>query len=176
MLLLYICNSLDGAARISASFFNELRNAVFAKVAQSSIRRVARRTFLHLHSLDLSYHLSRHTGAMSRAVDRGTRLELMHFSIFCVHDISLSFCLSLSLSLSFYCFVSVSLSLFLPLFPSYSNRGINFVLTALVFNVFPTFFEVGLVSALLVRYSCFFFFHYPLYMYRPIVVVCHMVY
>ena len=80
--IIYICNSLDGAARISASFFNELRNAVFAKVAQSSIRRVARRTFLHLHSLDLSYHLSRHTGAMSRAVDRGTRLELMHFSIF----------------------------------------------------------------------------------------------
>lgn len=65
---------IDGAARIGASLFNELRNAVFAKVAQSSIRRVARKTFLHLHSLDLSYHLSRHTGAMSRAVDRGTRL------------------------------------------------------------------------------------------------------
>ena len=63
----------DGAARLSASLFNELRNAVFAKVAQSSIRRVARTTFLHLHSLDLNYHLSRQTGAMSRAVDRGTR-------------------------------------------------------------------------------------------------------
>jgi len=46
---------------------------VFAKVAQSSIRRVAKETFLHLHSLDLSYHLSKQTGAMSRAVDRGTR-------------------------------------------------------------------------------------------------------
>ena len=64
----------DGAARISASLFSELRNAVFAKVAQSSTRRVARTTFLHLHSLDLSYHLSRQTGAMSRAMDRGTRL------------------------------------------------------------------------------------------------------
>ncbi len=69
---LYSCHS-DGAARLSSSFFNELRNAVFAKVAQSSIRRVAKSTFLHLHSLDLSYHLSKQTGAMSRAVDRGTR-------------------------------------------------------------------------------------------------------
>lgn len=66
---------LDGAARIGSSLFHELRNAVFAKVAQSSIRRISRRTFLHLHSLDLSYHLSRQTGAMSRAVDRGTRFD-----------------------------------------------------------------------------------------------------
>ena len=64
----------DGAARIGSSLFNELRTAIFAKVAQSSIRTIARRTFLHLHSLDLSYHLSRQTGAMSRAVDRGTGL------------------------------------------------------------------------------------------------------
>ena len=63
----------DGAARISASGFNEMRNAVFSKVAQSSIRRVAKRTFLHLHSLDLSFHLSRKTGDLFRAVDRGTR-------------------------------------------------------------------------------------------------------
>ena len=42
-----------GLARGGASLFNEARNAVFAKVAQSSIRRVARRTFLHLHNLDL---------------------------------------------------------------------------------------------------------------------------
>ena len=72
-LLLLLLLLPDGAARIGSSLFNELRNAVFAKVAQSSIRRVAKTTFLHLHSLDLSYHLSRQTGAMSRAVDRGTR-------------------------------------------------------------------------------------------------------
>ena len=64
---------LDGAARAGASLFNELRNAVFAKVAQSSIRTVAKRTFLHLHNLDLNFHLSRQTGALSRAIDRGTR-------------------------------------------------------------------------------------------------------
>lgn len=67
-----ICG-LDGVSRIGSSFFNELRNAVFAKVAQSSIREIAGHTFAHLHSLDLSYHLSRQTGAVSRAVDRGTR-------------------------------------------------------------------------------------------------------
>ena len=60
-------------ARAGASLFNELRNAVFAKVAQGSIRRIANRTFLHLHSLDLSFHLGRQTGALSRAIDRGTR-------------------------------------------------------------------------------------------------------
>ena len=74
----YQCNNmhtwfLDGAARTSASLFNELRNAVFAKVAQGSIRSVAKRTFLHLHNLDLNFHLKRQTGALSRAIDRGTR-------------------------------------------------------------------------------------------------------
>ena len=73
MLLVVVVSVVDGAARIGTSMFNELRNAVFAKVAQASIRKVAKTTFLHLHSLDLSYHLSRQTGAMSRAVDRGTR-------------------------------------------------------------------------------------------------------
>lgn len=52
---------------------NELRNAVFGKVAQSSIRNVAKNVFLHLHSLDLSFHLARQTGALSKAIDRGTR-------------------------------------------------------------------------------------------------------
>lgn len=56
---------------------NELRNAVFAKVAQSSIRQVARDIFLHLHSLDLSFHLSRQTGALAKAIDRGTRYVLL---------------------------------------------------------------------------------------------------
>ncbi len=68
-----VCAFLDGLARAGAAGFNELRNAVFAKVAQSSIRRVAKNVFLHLHSLDLSFHLSKQTGALSKAIDRGTR-------------------------------------------------------------------------------------------------------
>eukprot|EP00055_Hartaetosiga_balthica_P008383 m.31044 g.31044 ORF g.31044 m.31044 type:complete len:775 (-) comp6273_c1_seq1:98-2422(-) len=62
-----------GIARAGASGFNELRNAVFAKVSQRSIRKISKETFLKLHSLDLSYHLSRQTGSLSRAIDRGTR-------------------------------------------------------------------------------------------------------
>ncbi|XP_039264608.2 iron-sulfur clusters transporter ABCB7, mitochondrial-like [Styela clava] len=62
-----------GAARISASLFNELRDAVFAKVAQSSIREIARTLFSHLHALDMRFHMGRQTGALSKAIDRGTR-------------------------------------------------------------------------------------------------------
>ena len=60
---------------MTASGFNELRNAVFAKVAQNSIRRVAQNVFLHLHNLDLPFHLNRQTGALSKAIDRGTRYD-----------------------------------------------------------------------------------------------------
>uniref|UniRef100_A0A5F8HIN8 Iron-sulfur clusters transporter ABCB7, mitochondrial n=1 Tax=Monodelphis domestica TaxID=13616 RepID=A0A5F8HIN8_MONDO len=62
-----------GVSRAGAALFNEVRNAVFGKVAQNSIRRIARNVFLHLHNLDLSFHLSRQTGALSKAIDRGTR-------------------------------------------------------------------------------------------------------
>jgi ATP-binding cassette subfamily B (MDR/TAP) protein 7 len=65
--------SADGVARLSSALFNELRSAVFAKVTQHAIRQLARETFLHLHGLDLNFHLSRQTGALSRAIDRGSR-------------------------------------------------------------------------------------------------------
>ena len=62
-----------GLARVGAAAFSELRNAVFANVAQRSIRSVARDTFKHLLSLDLGWHLSRQTGGLTRAIDRGTK-------------------------------------------------------------------------------------------------------
>ncbi|KPJ01653.1 PREDICTED: ATP-binding cassette sub-family B member 7, mitochondrial isoform X1 [Papilio xuthus] len=89
-----------GIARATAAGFNELRNAVFAKVAQHSIRRLACNVFTHLHNLDLSFHLGRQTGALSKTIDRG-------------------------------------------------SRAINFVLSAMVFNVVPTIFELALVSSIL---------------------------
>jgi len=61
-----------GVLRIAAIAFSELRDAVFAKVAQRAIRTVALRTFRHLHSLSLSFHLERQTGGLSRAIERGT--------------------------------------------------------------------------------------------------------
>ncbi|KAI0685268.1 P-loop containing nucleoside triphosphate hydrolase protein [Cytidiella melzeri] len=63
----------DGLARIGATLFGELLNAVFAKVGQSAIRKVARETFEHLLHLDLKFHLSRQTGGLTRAIDRGTK-------------------------------------------------------------------------------------------------------
>ncbi|ORX87087.1 iron-sulfur clusters transporter atm1 [Basidiobolus meristosporus CBS 931.73] len=62
-----------GAARLGSSVFQELRTAIFATVSQKAIRRVAANTFSHLHSLDLSFHLTRQTGGLSRAIDRGTK-------------------------------------------------------------------------------------------------------
>jgi ABC-type transport system involved in Fe-S cluster assembly fused permease/ATPase subunit len=61
-----------GAARVMSQGFNELRNAVFAKVSQRAIRRLALRAFRHVHSLSLRYHLERRTGGLSRAIERGT--------------------------------------------------------------------------------------------------------
>lgn len=62
-----------GAARIGAVIFQELRNAVFASVAQKAIRKVAGNVFDHLLRLDLSFHLSKQTGGLTRAIDRGTK-------------------------------------------------------------------------------------------------------
>ncbi|GAB2214900.1 hypothetical protein Droror1_Dr00019267 [Drosera rotundifolia] len=62
-----------GIARTGASAFNELRTAVFSKVALRTIRSVSRKVFAHLHELDLRFHLSRETGALSRVIDRGSR-------------------------------------------------------------------------------------------------------
>jgi ATP-binding cassette, subfamily B (MDR/TAP), member 7 len=62
-----------GAARAGAALCGELRNAIFAKVAQTSVTHLATQVFRHLHQLDLSFHLNRQTGALSKAIDRGTR-------------------------------------------------------------------------------------------------------
>ncbi|KAJ9664834.1 Iron-sulfur clusters transporter atm1, mitochondrial [Coniosporium apollinis] len=62
-----------GVTRMSATLFQEARNAVFASVAQKAIRRVACSVFEHLLRLDLNFHLSRQTGGLTRAIDRGTK-------------------------------------------------------------------------------------------------------
>ena len=61
-----------GFARVMSQGFNELRDAVFAKVAQRAVRRIALSTFRHLHALSLRFHLDRRTGGLSRAIERGT--------------------------------------------------------------------------------------------------------
>jgi ATP-binding cassette subfamily B protein len=62
-----------GALKLASSFFNELRDAVFAKVRYRAMRRLSIRVLSHLHELSLRYHLERKTGAISRDLERGTR-------------------------------------------------------------------------------------------------------
>jgi ABC-type transport system involved in Fe-S cluster assembly fused permease/ATPase subunit len=61
-----------GGARVLSQGFNELRNAVFAKVGQRAVRQLALKAFRHIHSLSLRFHLERRTGGLARAVERGT--------------------------------------------------------------------------------------------------------
>ncbi|KAL8549090.1 hypothetical protein ACS0TY_008091 [Phlomoides rotata] len=89
-----------GIARTGAAAFNELRTAIFSKVALRTIRQVSRKVFSHLHDLDMRYHLSRETGGLNRIIDRG-------------------------------------------------SRAINFILSAMVFNVVPTILEISMVSGIL---------------------------
>ncbi len=73
-----------GLLRLCSSVFGEMRDAVFAKVTQGAIRRVALQVFDHLHALSLRFHLARQTGGMSRDIDRGTKgiAFLLNFTLF----------------------------------------------------------------------------------------------
>ncbi len=73
-----------GLARIAASGFGEWRDALFARVQQRTVRRIARETFVHLHRLSLAFHLERQTGGLARAIDRGTRgiEQVLRFAVF----------------------------------------------------------------------------------------------
>ena len=61
-----------GLLRVASAGFGELRDAVFAAVQQRTVRKVALRTFRHLHRLALRFHLDRQTGGLARAMERGT--------------------------------------------------------------------------------------------------------
>ncbi len=89
-----------GAARVLSLAFAELRDAVFAKVAQRAIRSAALGIFRHLHGLALRFHLERQTGGLSRAIERGT-------------------------------------------------KGVETLLSFMLFNILPTLFEILMVTAIL---------------------------
>jgi ATP-binding cassette subfamily B protein len=73
-----------GFARLATSVFGELRDALFARVTQGSIRSIATRLFSHLFSLSLRFHMQRQTGGLSRDIERGTKGIgfLLNFMIF----------------------------------------------------------------------------------------------
>ncbi len=75
-----------GALRLASSLFNELRDALFARVRHGATRSISVKVLEHLHRLSLRYHLERKTGGLSRDIDRGARsvssiLNYMVFSL-----------------------------------------------------------------------------------------------
>ena len=82
-----------GILRFSTTLFAELRDIVFVRVAQRAIRRVALTVFRHMHSLSLRFHLERHTGGVSRDIERGTRgiSTLLTYMLFSIIPVILEF-------------------------------------------------------------------------------------
>ena len=75
-----------GALRLSTTVFTELREFLFAKVTQRSVRTIALEVFRHLHALSLRFHLARQTGGLTRDVERGQRgiSTLINFTLFSI--------------------------------------------------------------------------------------------
>ena len=78
LLLLY------GGLRFAGVFFGEVRDALFGRVTEHAMRHIGLKVFKHLHALELSFHLDRQTGGISRDIERGTRglSFLMRFLMF----------------------------------------------------------------------------------------------
>ena len=75
-----------GALRFANVLFGEIRDTLFGRVTERAMRRIAHKVFIHLHHLDLDYHLNRKTGGVSRDIERGVSgisflLRFMVFSI-----------------------------------------------------------------------------------------------
>ena len=75
-----------GMARLMTNGFQQLRDAIFAKVGQRALRALALETFTHMHNLSMRYHITRKTGGLSRIIERGVKgveflLRFMLFSI-----------------------------------------------------------------------------------------------
>ncbi len=75
-----------GIARLSNVGFGELRDAIFVRVGQRALRKLALETFTHIHALSMRFHITRKTGGLSRVIERGVKgvdflLRFMIFSI-----------------------------------------------------------------------------------------------
>lgn len=75
-----------GMARLMGVGFQQLRDAIFARVGQRALRMLALETFNHIHKLSMRYHITRKTGSLSRIIERGVKgvdflLRFLLFSI-----------------------------------------------------------------------------------------------
>jgi ATP-binding cassette subfamily B protein len=60
-----------GGMRILMAALTQFRDGIFAKVSMHAVRRLAYRTFIHMHELSLRFHLERKTGGLTRVLERG---------------------------------------------------------------------------------------------------------
>jgi len=60
-----------GGMRVVMALLQQMRDGLFAKVAMHAVRRLAYRTFVHMHELSLRFHLERKTGGLTRVLERG---------------------------------------------------------------------------------------------------------
>jgi ATP-binding cassette subfamily B protein len=60
-----------GAVRVLMAVLTQWRDGIFAKVAMHAVRKLAYRTFIHMHELSLRFHLERKTGGLTRVLERG---------------------------------------------------------------------------------------------------------
>jgi ATP-binding cassette subfamily B protein len=60
-----------GGTRVVMALLTQVRDGLFAKVAMHAVRRLAYRTFEHMHLLSLRFHLERKTGGLTRVLERG---------------------------------------------------------------------------------------------------------
>jgi len=75
-----------GVARAANVGFQQLRDALFARVGQRALRQLALETFEHIHAMSMRYHITRRTGGLSRIIERGVKgveflLRFLLFSI-----------------------------------------------------------------------------------------------
>src|SRR5256884_6295041 len=60
-----------GGTRILMAMLTQMRDGIFAQVAMNAVRRLAYRTFEHMHQLSLRFHLERKTGGLPPAPQPG---------------------------------------------------------------------------------------------------------
>ncbi len=80
-----------GMARVMNVGFQELRDVVFARVAQRALRMLALETFQHIHRLSMRFHITRKTGGLSRIIERGVKgvAFLLRFMLFSIGPLAL---------------------------------------------------------------------------------------
>jgi ATP-binding cassette subfamily B protein len=60
-----------GGLRVLMGVLTQFRDGIFARVAMHAVRKLAYRTFVHMHELSLRFHLERKTGGLTRILERG---------------------------------------------------------------------------------------------------------